>query len=204
MRFILGVAVGLVFLAGCFAAEPNPKKGTGDKDAILKRFVEEFVTLTPGQGKFPASFPMGSADADAEKPVHKVTFKKPFAVNRYEVTQELYAAVMGHNPSKWQGPRNSVEMVTWDDAVAFCTKATAELRRRKLIGDDEEIRLPRRHHDGVRIRRQGRGPARLRLVQGQLQGRGPAGRRQEAQRLGPVRHARLRLGVVPGHLAAGL
>ncbi len=140
LRLALGATVLLAAVA--IAADQDPKKGTGDKDAILKRFAEEFVTLTPGKDKFPASFVMGSDAADAEKPAHKVTFKAPFAVGRYEVTQELYEAVMGTNPSRWKGPRNSVEMVRWGDAIEFCKKATAELRQRKLLGDDEVIRLP--------------------------------------------------------------
>ena len=44
------------------------------------------------------------------------------------MTQELYEAVMGKNPSRWKGPRNSVEMVSWDEANDFCRKVTAELR----------------------------------------------------------------------------
>jgi formylglycine-generating enzyme required for sulfatase activity len=33
-------------------------------------------------------------------------------------------------------------MFSWNDATAFCTKATAMMRQAKLIGDDELIRLP--------------------------------------------------------------
>jgi formylglycine-generating enzyme required for sulfatase activity len=110
----------------------------------LKLFAEEFVAITPGTGKFPASFRMGSGgDAPAEeKPAHVVKLARPFAIARYEVTQELYQAVMGNNPAKWKGPRNSVEMVSWKEAVEFCRKATAEMRQLKLIGADEVIRLP--------------------------------------------------------------
>jgi formylglycine-generating enzyme required for sulfatase activity len=130
-----------LFLVGALAAADDPAEA---RDKILKRFADEFVALTPGTGKFPASFRMGSGgDApDAEKPAVEVTFAAPFAVAKYEVTQELYEAVMGKDPAKWQGPRNSVEMVTWDDANAFCRKATELLRDRKLLGDDEVIRLP--------------------------------------------------------------
>ena len=109
------------------------------RDAILRRFVDEFVLLTPGKDKFPASFKMGDANTG---PVRTVTLKDPFAMARYEVTQELYQAVMGNNPSKWKGKRNSVELITWDDAIEFCKKATAELRQKKLIGEKEVIRLP--------------------------------------------------------------
>lgn len=117
---------------------------TGAAAAILQRFLNEFVPLTPGQGRFPASLVMGSAkDAPAaEQPAHKVTFTYSFAMAKYEVTQELYAAVMGGNPSKWRGPRNSVDKTTWTEAQDFCRKATADLQRRKLLAQDEEIRLP--------------------------------------------------------------
>jgi formylglycine-generating enzyme required for sulfatase activity len=119
--------------------DPTPRK-----EAILKLFAEEFVVLTPGKGKFPADFVMGSKqDGDKnQQPAHKVTFHRPFAIGKYEVTQELYYVVVGNNPSKWQGPRNSVEMVTWAEARVFCTRVTKELRKRKLIGEDETIRLP--------------------------------------------------------------
>ena len=120
------------------AADPKERK-----DDILKLFVSEFATIAPGMANFPASFKMGAEDGrDNEKPVRTVTLKRPFKIARYEVTQELYEAVMGANPSKWKGPRNSVEVVSWAEANDFCKKATAELRERKLIGADESVRLP--------------------------------------------------------------
>ena len=144
MRLIrwLGFGCVLVVLGAALAADPPGPPATPDE--VLKRFVEEFVPLTPGEGKFPASFVMGSTgDApDAEKPAVTVTLREPFAVARYEVTQEVYQTIMGRNPSKWKGRRNSVEVVNWEEANEFCRKATAELRRRKLLRAEEEIRLP--------------------------------------------------------------
>ena len=124
--------------------------------ALLKTFAEEFVAITPGEGKFPASFQMSSGDRESPgpfkrdsgvaevgaQPSHGVTFKYQFAIAKYEVPQNLYEAVMGANPSKWKGPRNSVEMMSWHDANEFCGKITAALRKNKLITDDEVIRLP--------------------------------------------------------------
>jgi formylglycine-generating enzyme required for sulfatase activity len=137
----LGTALLLAFAAPTTWPEPDDK----EKDRLFKLFVDELTPLTPGKGKFPASFTMGS-EGDGfpatEKPAVKVTFAHDFAVSRYEVTQELYRAVVGKNPATWKGPRNSVEMVSWDDANEFCAKLTAELRKRKLIKETEEIRLP--------------------------------------------------------------
>lgn len=112
-------------------------------DALLKRFVDEFVRITPGKDSYPAMFTMGSDDGPGdERPMHTVRLSQPFAINKYEVPQNLYAAVMGRNPSRWKGLRNSVESMSWLEAVQFCEKATALLRERKLIAADEVIRLP--------------------------------------------------------------
>ncbi len=132
-------------LALAFVRSADPPRPAPSRDEVLKQFVEELVALTPGKDKFPASFTMGSDAKDApatEKPPIKITLKTPFAISRYEVTQELYQHVMGANPSKWKGRRNSVEEVSWNDAQEFCKKLTAELRKSKQIGEDEVIRLP--------------------------------------------------------------
>ena len=78
-----------------------------DQTALLKTFRKEFVQITPGKGKFPRSFRMGS-QLPNESPPHEVTFNYAFAVAKYEIPQNLWEAVMGANPSRWKGPRNSV------------------------------------------------------------------------------------------------
>ena len=111
--------------------------------ALLKTFREEFVAITPGEGKFPKSFSMGRAGGeDAEAPQHKVEFDYHFHIAKYEVPQNLWEAVMGSNPSKWKGPRNSVEMLSFDEARTFCKKATELMRAHELIEPTQAIRLP--------------------------------------------------------------
>lgn len=69
---------------------------------------------TPGQGD----------DArDNEKPAHKVTVDD-FLIGETEVTQELWFAVMGNNPSKFKDNTGNfpVENVTWKDVQSFINK----------------------------------------------------------------------------------
>lgn len=139
------VVLLLVFISPLLQSDEPPKKEKPpyrNADAALPLFAEEFVDIAQGKAQFPATFQMGSNATAEEKPAHEVKLSRPFAMAKYEVTQELYQAVMGKNPAKWQGPRNSVEMVSWKDANEFCSKVTTELRKRKLIGEEQEIRLP--------------------------------------------------------------
>ena len=68
------------------------------------------------------TFEMGSYEGEAdEKPVHTVTVGD-FFMGETEVTQALWKAVMGTNPSNWKGDNLPVEQVSWDDAQEFIAK----------------------------------------------------------------------------------
>ena len=142
VRFGSALVAGLLMLWAMSSRAAEPAASPG-RPALLKTFVEEFVPITPGKGKFPEWFVMGSADGpEHERPARDVHFDYNFAMAKYEVPQNLYAAVMGENPSRWKGPRNSAEMFRFADAEEFCTRITKLLREAKLIGEDEVIRLP--------------------------------------------------------------
>lgn len=111
-----------------------PAQAEESKD-LLKQFADELVQVTPGQGDFPARFEFG----DQRK---SVELSEPFAMAKYEVPQNLYELVMGNNPSRWKGPRNSVEMMTRAEAKQFCQRLTQLLQEHKLIPDDKVVRLP--------------------------------------------------------------
>lgn len=64
---------------------------------------------SPEQGKF--------ADA-TEKPLHKVTLNN-YYMAQTEVTQALWQAVMGNNPSKYKGDDLPVESVSWNACQTF-------------------------------------------------------------------------------------
>lgn len=69
-------------------------------------------------------FRMGSDDEDAfddEKPVHDVSLSS-FYMSETEVTQVLWEAVMGNNPSCFVGSNLPVEQVSWGDCQEFISK----------------------------------------------------------------------------------
>ncbi|MBR0324446.1 MAG: formylglycine-generating enzyme family protein [Bacteroidales bacterium] len=79
-------------------------------------------------------------DSDAESnesPVHDVTLSS-YYIGETEVTQELWEAVMGSNPSAFSGypgyPQRPVEVVSWNNCQEFITKLN------NLTG--ENFRLP--------------------------------------------------------------
>lgn len=55
-------------------------------------------------------------------------------MDKYDVTQAQYQAIMGTNPSNFKGDDLPVEQVSWNDAVEFCRKLSAKTGR--------EYRLP--------------------------------------------------------------
>ena len=56
-----------------------------------------------------------------EAPVHQVTLSD-YYIAEAEVTQELWKAVMGSNPSHFEGDKRPVEQTTWYDCQSFINK----------------------------------------------------------------------------------
>lgn len=63
----------------------------------------------------------GNDAYSAEKPVHSVTLSD-YYIGETEVTQELWQAVMGNNPSYYEGSQKPVESVSWYDCQEFIKK----------------------------------------------------------------------------------
>ena len=69
---------------------------------------------------------------------NRVDSIQPFVMGQYEVTQQLYEAVMGSNPSSFTSDVETgetqelrpVETVSWYDAVVFCNELT-----KKVLGE---------------------------------------------------------------------
>ena len=81
----------------------------------------EMVKVEAGTFKMGATSEMDIGDS-WEKPVHQVTLTKDYYIGKYEVTQALWKAVMGNNPSFFKGDNLPVESVSWDDCQEFISK----------------------------------------------------------------------------------
>jgi len=72
-------------------------------------------------------------DNQSDNKGHKVSLSS-YYIGETEVTQELWQAVMGSNPSCFKDSlKNPVERVTWFDCIGFCNELTVA-----VMGDDDE------------------------------------------------------------------
>ncbi len=93
--------------------KPKPQKEVYTKDEILA-LVGKMVYVEGGTFQMGATPEQGNDAYDDEKPVHSVTLSS-FSIAETEVTQALWEAVMGSNPSYHKGSKRPVENVTWED-----------------------------------------------------------------------------------------
>ena len=112
----------ILIISNCFVAEDGSlviNKTKLEKTA-LATVIDTATTIT------------GSGNKGVFIDGRKVTLS-PYSIGKYEVTQEFFEAVMGKNPSKFQGEANlpeagetqvlrPVEKVNWYDAIVFCNK----------------------------------------------------------------------------------
>ena len=75
---------------------------------------------------------------DDEKPVHQVTLTNDYYMGKYEVTQALWKAVMGSNPSEFKGDNLPVENVSWDDCQEFISKLNSMTGRKFRLPTEAE------------------------------------------------------------------
>ena len=81
----------------------------------------DMVRVEAGTFTMGATAEMKNPDDD-EKPTHQVTLTNDYYIGKYEVTQALWKAVMGKNPSLFKGDNLPVEQVSWDDCQEFISK----------------------------------------------------------------------------------
>ena len=81
----------------------------------------KMVRVDGGTFTMGATSEQGDEAKSNEKPTHQVTLSS-YYMGETEVTQELWQAVMGSNPSEFSGGQRPVETVSWEDCQEFITK----------------------------------------------------------------------------------
>ncbi|MGB2754096.1 MAG: formylglycine-generating enzyme family protein [Phycisphaerae bacterium] len=134
------VAAALLLGAPGCSSEPGAPAPVKKAEVPAAKELDLGGGVTMKLALIPAGkFMMGSPDSEQgrskdEGPQHGVTLSKSFYMGVTEVTQAQYEAVMGTNPSHFQGATNPVEEVSWNDAREFCKKLSEKTR--------QAVRLP--------------------------------------------------------------
>lgn len=114
---------GGAFADGGLYEKPSPQKA-------INEILDNMVYVSGGTFMMGATEEQGDEAFDAEKPAHQVTVPS-FYINRYEVTQEQWEAIMSYNNSKNKGDRHPVENFTYSECQTFIDKLS-ELTGKKF------------------------------------------------------------------------
>ena len=90
-------------------------------------FLGKFVSIQSG------TFAMGSTetekDLSGDEVQHQVTLTKDFEMMATQVTQKMWAEVMGTNPSYFKGENLPVESVSWNDCQKFIERLNEKQKK---------------------------------------------------------------------------
>jgi formylglycine-generating enzyme len=86
-------------------------------------------------GEFMMGSPTSEADRDDDETPHRVILSQGFWLADTACTQALWQAVMGSNPSRFQGEELPVEQVSWNDVQDF-------IERLNTVAPGGGFRLP--------------------------------------------------------------
>ena len=150
--FIVGAVAVCLAIAVIFLLRPSDSTAPTEIPLTQKDFVapdtERTYTVNgvsfkmiPVEG---GTFTMGATSEqdnpyDNESPAHEVTLSG-FCIGETEVTQALWRAVMGTNPSEFKGDSNPVERVSWNDCQTFIDRLNAATEGQRPAGCS--FRLP--------------------------------------------------------------
>jgi formylglycine-generating enzyme required for sulfatase activity len=127
MRLLVSLWL-VVLLDGCGQSGPALPNEPGGQGAARQAGALSSVEITTPSGVYMVYVPggeflMGSNQGDPdEAPAHKVKVSA-FLMDKFEVTQEMFAKAQMPNPSHWQeSPQKPVERVRWRDAQRYCNE----------------------------------------------------------------------------------
>ena len=110
----------------------------GVEEQELAEGINLEMVLIPA-GKFKMGSPASEEGRHDGETQHEVTLTQPFYMGKYEVTQEQWEAVIGHNPSiKTKGAKFPVTDVSWGACQAFIKKLNAKTNGRYRLPSEAE------------------------------------------------------------------
>ena len=122
-------------------AKPAPRRNsthhssstssTVSLSAELNKLINNMVYVSGG------TFIMGGDESSDQTPTHSVTLSS-YYICKYEVTQALWRAVMGSNPSKFKGDNLPVEQVSWNDCQTFINRLNSYTGRNFRLPTEAE------------------------------------------------------------------
>lgn len=139
------VVIVMALTMGACSLFSKSDKNVSEDDETQEKTITNNKTFTVNDVKFTmvkvegGTFTMGASGKLIDKaeqdeyPAHKVKLAS-YYLGQTEVTQELWVAVMGDNPSQFKGVNLPVENVNWNDCQEFLS------RLNNLTG--EKFRLP--------------------------------------------------------------
>lgn len=110
-----------IFLIGglaYFLISPKIKTIISKNNAIIEQLKKDMVKVDGGSFYMGATSEQIDEAKENEKPSHSVSLPD-FYICKYEVTQELWNAIMGNNPSELKGDKLPVVFVSYDDCLKF-------------------------------------------------------------------------------------
>ena len=118
-------------------SHPGSTNSMTGLSAELNKLINNMVYVSGGTFTMGGTSEQGSDAEPDEKPTHSVTLSS-YYICKYEVTQALWRAVMGSNPSNSIGDNLPVEQVSWDDCQTFINRLNSYTGRNFRLPTEAE------------------------------------------------------------------
>ena len=100
------------------SSHSSPLNDSNDLDFIIGNVSFKMVAVKGGSFLMGATDEQGNDFYNDERPTHRVTLRD-YYIGETVVTQALWKAVMGYNPSYFKGDDLPVEKISWEDCLEF-------------------------------------------------------------------------------------
>lgn len=121
---VLGVSVlaGIIFGMNTVFGDSAPSQQVVSQSFTVNGVSFEMMKVEAGSFTMGGTSEMKSSWRAYDRPTHRVSLTNNYYIGKTEVTQSLWIAVMGNNPSHFKGDNIPIENVSWNDCMLFLSK----------------------------------------------------------------------------------